>query len=446
MARISARYVLLFLVAIASGASGCAHQPSAEKQDQKQVQDQGAQVPQVVAGNAQRKTLTLTTTQPGRIEAFEETPLYAKTAGYVDEVLVDIGDVVRKDQLLLKLAIPELVDDVEQKEALIAQAEAEVKQAAAAVAAASAAAETAQSRIAEMEAGIARAEADRDRWKSEHARIKELAEKGSVSKKLEEETLSQLRSAEATTREAAAKVQSARTASYEAQANVGKAQADQGAAAARLRVARADLAHAKTMLAYTEIKSPFDGTVTRREVDTGHFVQPASDGAGKPLLVVAQTKEVRIFVNVPELEAPYVDSGDTAKIHVQALTASEFAAQVARSSWSLQEANRSLRTEIDIPNPQGVMRPGMYATATIELARREGALVVPAAAIVRDAAGPACLVVDGGKVMRRPVELGLRSGSEIEIVSGVDENQMIVLKQPDTLKPGQSVRVAPPAK
>ena len=88
----------------------------------------------------------------------------------------------------------------------------------------------------------------------------------------------------------------------------------------------------------------------------------------------------------------------------------------------------------------------MYATATIELARREGALVVPAAAIVRDAAGPACLVVDGGKVMRRPVELGLRSGSEIEIVSGVDENQMIVLKQPDTLKPGQSVRVAPPAK
>ncbi len=446
MARISARYKLLFLVAIASGASGCAHQPAAEKQDQQQVQEQGAQAPQVVAGKAQRKTLTLTTTQPGRIEAFEETPLYAKTAGYVDEVLVDIGDVVRKDQLLIKLAIPELADDVEQKEALIAQAEAEVKQAASAVAAAIAAAETAQAKIAEMEAGVARADADLDRWKSEHARIKELAEKGSVSKKLEEETLSQLRSAEATAREVAAKVQSARTASYEAQANVGKAQADQGAAAARLRVARADLAHAKTMLAYTEIKSPYEGTVTRREVDTGHFVQPASDGAGKPLLVVAQTKVVRIFVNVPELEAPYVDSGDTAKIRVQALTASEFDAQVARSSWSLQEANRSLRTEIDIPNPQGVMRPGMYATATIELARREGALVVPAAAIVRDAEGPACLVVDGGKIERCPVELGLRSGSEIEVVSGVDENQLIVLKQPEALKPGQAVRVAPPTK
>lgn len=446
MTRLSARYVLLFLVVIALGASGCGHQPAAKQQDPKQDPQPGALVPQVVAGKAQRKTLTLVTTQPGRIEAFEEAPLYAKTAGYVDEVLVDIGDVVRQDQLLIKLAIPELVDDVEQKEALIAQAEAEVKQAASAVAAASAAAETAQAKIAEMEAGIARAEADLERWKSEHARIKELAEKGSVSKKLEEETLSQLRSAEATAREVAAKIQSARTASYEAQANVGKAQADQGAAAARLRVAQAELAHAQTMLAYTEIKSPFDGTVTRREVDTGHFVQPASDGAGKPLLVVAQTKVVRIFVNVPELEAPYVDSGDTAKIRVQALTASEFAAQVARSSWSLQEANRSLRTEIDIPNPQGVMRPGMYATATIELARREGALVVPAAAIVRDAKGPACLIVEEGKIVRRPVELGLRSGSEIEVVAGVDENQMIVLKQPETLMPGQAVTITPVAK
>ncbi len=290
------------------------------------------------------------------------------------------------------------------------------------------------------------AEADLDRWKSEHARIKELAQKGSVSKKLEEETYSQLRSAEATAREVAAKVQSARTASYEAQANVGKAQADQGAAAARLQVARADLAHAKTMLAYTQIKSPYDGTVTRREVDTGHFVQPASDGAGKPLMVVARTEVVRIFVNVPEMEAPYVDNGDPAKVHVQALTASQFEATVVRSSWSLQESNRSLRTEIDVPNPHGVMRPGMYATATIELARRESALVVPAAAIVHDDAGPACLVVDDGKVVRSPVELGLRSGSEIEIVSGIDESQMIVLKQPETLKPGQAVGVAPPAK
>ena len=200
------------------------------------------------------------------------------------------------------------------------------------------------------------------------------------------------------------------------------------------------------MLAYTQIKAPYDGTVTRRDVDTGHFVQPANGDAGKPLMVVAQTDKVRIFVDVPEMEAPYVDADDPAKIRVQALTASEFDATVVRSSWSLQESNRSLRAEIDVPNPHGVMRPGMYAMATIKLAQRENALVLPATAIVRDAAGTACMVVDDGKIVRRPVELGLRSGSEIEILSGIEEDQMIVLKQPEALKPGQSVGVAPATK
>jgi len=442
MTRIPATYMLPFIVSFAVVASGCGHKPATEKQNAEKA----ATILLVVAGKPQRKTLTLTTTQPGRIEAFEETPLHAKTAGYVDEVLVDIGDVVKKDQTLIKLSIPELLDDVEQKEAIIAQAQAEVKQAESSVVAASAAADTAQSKIKEMEAGIGRADADYERWKSEHARIKELAEKGSVTKKLEEETYNQLRSAEATTREASSKAESARTAAYESQANVGKAQADQGAAEARLRVAKADLAHANTMLAYTQIKAPYDGTVTRREVDTGHFVQPASGGTSKPLMVVAHTDKVRIFVNVPEMEAPYVDAEDPAKIRVQALTASEFNAKVVRSSWSLQESNRSIRAEIDVPNPHGVMRPGMYATATIKLAEHENAIVVPAAAIVRDALGTACMVVKDSTIVRRPVELGLRSGSEIEIVSGIDENQLIVFKQPETLKPGQAVGITPSVK
>jgi len=442
MDRFTVYSVLLSIVATAVVTTGCGHKPAAENQDT----EKGAPVAQVVASKPQRKTLTLTTTQPGRIEAFEETPLYAKTAGYVDEVLVDIGDVVRKDQTLLKLSIPELLDDVEQKEALIAQAEAEVKQAESAVVAAQAAVETAQSKIKETEAGISRAEAEHERWKSEHARIKELAATGSVTKKLEEETYSQLRSAEAATREVVAKAESARTGSYEAQANVGKAQADRGAAKARLRVARADLAHAKTMLAYTQIKAPYDGTVTRRDVDTGHFVQPASGGSGMPMMVVARTETVRIFVNIPEMEAPYVDLGDLAKIRVQALTANEFDAKVVRSSWSLQESNRSLRAEIDVANPKGVMRPGMYAMATIRLAESSDALVVPATAILRDSGGTACMIVNDGKIVRRPVELGLRSGGEIEILSGIDESQMIILKQPETLKPGQSVGVAPAAK
>ncbi len=126
-------------------------------------------------------------------------------------------------------------------------------------------------------------------------------------------------------------------------------------------------------------------------------------------------------------------------VHSTRLTTSEFDAAVVRSSWSLQESNRSLRAEIDVPNLHGIMRPGMYAMATIKLAERENA-------IVRDAAGTACMVVDDGKIVRCPVELGLRSGSEIEILSGIEESQVVVLKQPEALKPGQSAGVAPATK
>jgi RND family efflux transporter MFP subunit len=427
------------VLTLACGAAGCGREPA-----KTQNVAEGARA-QVAVAKPQRKTLTLTTTQPGRMEAFEETPLYAKTAGYVDEVLVDIGDVVKKDQTLVRLSIPELLDDVEQKQALIAQAEAEVKQAESSVVAASAAAETAQSKIKEMEAGISRAEADHERWKSEHARIKELADKGSVTKTLEDETYSQLQSAAAATREVLAKAQSARSASYEAQANVGKAQADLGAAEARLRVARADLARARSMLAYTEIKAPYDGTISHRDVDTGHFVQPAGGAATKPLMVVVRTDKVRIFIDVPEMEASFVDAGDAVKIRVQALAANEFDATVVRSSWALRESNRSLHAEIDVPNPHGVMRPGMYAMATIELAKRDGALVVPATAIVRDAGEAACMVFDSGRAVRRPVVLGLRSGGEIEILSGIDESQSVLLK-PEGIKSGQPVAATTPAK
>jgi RND family efflux transporter MFP subunit len=421
---------------------GCGSHPPAANQGATDI----AQREQVIAGKAERKTLTLSTTQPGRIEAFEETPLYAKVAGYVDHVLADIGDVVRKDQVLAKLAVPELVDDLDQRDALVAQAEAEVKQAGSAVEAAVAAAQTAESRIAESEAGIARCEAEHDRWKSEYARIQELAAKGSVTKRLEEETLNQARAAEAAKREAVAKVESARAAYYEAQANVGKSRADQGAAEARLQVAKALLARARTMLAYTEIKAPYDGMITRREVDTGHFVQPATAGDAKPLFVVARMDKVRIFVEVPELEAPYVDAGDPAQVRVQALETMRFDAQVVRTSWSLLEVNRSLRAEVDVPNPSGLLRPGMYATVTIRLDERSDALILPAVSILREGDKTYCMCVESGRIQKRPVELGLRSGGEVEVTSGVDADCEVVLKGPEALKAGQQVRLTPPAK
>jgi len=427
----------LLLVCAAIAANGCGHEaaPTAKPADAAE---------QVTAAKPERKTISLSTSQPGRIEAFEQTPLFAKIAGYVEKLFVDIGDTVKKDQVLIQISVPELHDDVHQREALITQATAEVAQAGSTIEANKAAAETAKSRIAEAEAAIGRATADKERWESEHARIKELAANGSVTRKLEDETLSGLRSAEAANREAEAKAQSARTSLQEAEANVAKSQADKVTAEAKLEVARAELARAKTMLGYTEIKAPFDGTVTRRMIDTGHYVYPANGSMNQPLLVVARMDLVRIFVDVPELEASQVDPGDPAKVHVQAVDSLDYDAEVARTSWTLLESNHSLRAEIDVPNPDGRLRPGMYATVTIQLEQRADVITLPVAAVTRDGAKAFCMSVDSGKIVRRPVELGLRSDGEVEILSGLDTNQLVVMAKPETLREGQEVQVAPP--
>lgn len=403
---------------------------------------QTAAVPEVTVAKPERRTLVLSTTQPGRIEAFERTPLFAKVAGYVEEVRVDIGDAVAKDDVLVRIAVPELLDELHEKEALVAQAEAEVKQSESAVTASRAAAETAQSRIAEADAGLIRAKADVERWKSEHDRIEELAAKGAITRRLEEETASARDSAVAAVEETLARGRSARASTREAEARIAQAEADTMAAHARHRVALAAVDRVKTMLGYTEIRAPYAGTVTIRAVDTGHFVQPASGAQGRPLLEVARTETVRIFVDVPELEAGQVDVGDPVEVRVQAADGEVMHAAVTRTSGALVEANHALRVEIDVPNAGHRLRPGMYATVRILLAERPGAIVIPVAAVVRDGSATFCAVVRDGKVERQPVELGLRSGAFIEVRSGLDVVTPIVVRQPERFRDGEVVHCA----
>ncbi len=357
---------------------------------------------------------------------------------------MDIGDQVKKNDVLITLWVPEMHDDLEQKKALVAQAEAEVQQAEAGVEAFQAAAGTAQAGVSQAEAGVLRAEADFQRWQSEHDRIKDLAARGSLTQKLADETLSQLSAAEAAKEEVAASVRSAQAALIEAQAHVKKAQADKVAAEAKARVANAELAKSQTMLDYAEIKAPYDGIITRRNVDTRHYVHPPTGSMSTPLLVVAQTQKVRTFVDVPEMEAALVDGGqtpDSALVLVQSLGGREFKADVTRTSWSLDSANRSLRTEIDIDNKDGVLRPGMYATANILLEERKDVLTVPLTAIVRDGQKTFCCIVESDKIQRIPVKLGLKSGSDVEVLEGLTADQTVVLARADSLKDGQPVEV-----
>jgi HlyD family secretion protein len=419
------------------GMTGCSQ--TGARAESETVSKADASIERVTAAKPKRKTLRVETTQPAWIEAFERTPLYAKVAGYVQQVHVDIGDPIKQGQTLVTLSVPELGDEVAQKEALVAQAEAEVKQAECSVAAAQASTQSATARIAEAQADVGRTVGEYERSSAEYDRIKKLAGNGSVSEKLVDEARNQQQAAAAGRDAAEAAVQSAEAVAREMEAKARKAEADRVAAVARQGVARADLAHAKTMFAYGEIKSPFDGVVTERAVDTGHFVQPAAGGAGKPLLVVARQDKVRVFLDVPELESALVDVGDPATLRVQALGGRELHAAVTRTSWSINNSNRSLRTEVDLPNDGSKLRPGMYATATILLDKRDHALVLPMTAIGEDGGQAYCWCVESGKAVRHNLTLGLRSGAEVEVLKGVNEDSMVVLSRGESLQPGESV-------
>ncbi|MCC6508223.1 MAG: biotin/lipoyl-binding protein, partial [Pirellulaceae bacterium] len=237
----------------------------------------------VTAGPPLKKTLQLFTEQPGRVVAFEETPVLSKLPGYVESVHFDIGDKVTKGQVLVRIHAPEYRDQLEQKRGLLGQAEAHVKQVEAALVAAQAAANSSNAMVTLAEAGVGRTDAEFARWDSELKRMQQLVSKGSVTPKLADETTNKFQAADAARKEAQASIESAKAKLRESEANVLTARANIEAAKAELKVAQSDIAQAETMLTYTVLVSPFDGFVTSRHVDAGHYVQPAGASHAQPL-------------------------------------------------------------------------------------------------------------------------------------------------------------------
>jgi multidrug efflux pump subunit AcrA (membrane-fusion protein) len=390
----------------------------------------------------ERATIRLTTDEPGQLEAFETTAIHAKIAGYVQSLAVDIGDPIKAGQVLAELEVPELIAELEQKRAMIEQARAEQRQAESAVEVAQAAVASAEARVTEVQAAIRRTDADAARWQAEYNRIDQLVRERAITDTLRDETRSKLESAQAGRDEVAAQVRSAEAELAQVGAELDKARSDVAAAAARVAVAEADARRAEAMAGYTKILAPYDGVVTRRHVDTGHLTVPG--GASDPLFVVARIDRVRVAVGVPEASAPLVDVGDHAEVRLQALDGRVFEGQVARISWALDQETRTLRAEVDLENPDGTLRPGLYAYATIVTEEHSDVLTVPAAAIVRDEGKAYCVVVEGDRSQRREVRLGLSDGTRVEVLSGLEGDEAIVASNADALANGQAVRLDPP--
>ena len=209
-------------------------------------------------------------------------------------------------------------------------------------------------------------------------------------------------------------------------------------------VAQAKLQRNQTLLQYARIIAPFSGMITARFVDPGAFIPAATTGSTPrtaALLTLMDYSRVRVQVFVPEPEVPFIKNGLPVKVTVEELPARSFAGTVTRFAHALDEATKTMLTEIELPNPGGDLRPGAYAAVRLEVERKPDALLVPIQALVVEKAGTSVFTVVDNKAKKTPVHTGFNDGINVE-VTDLQPDQRLILAGKLTLTDGQPVNAA----
>jgi len=375
----------------------------------------------VVVASPKKQSLSWAVEQPGSVHPFEVTPIEAKVSGYLKSVNVDLGDEVKgPETVLAELDVPELVQEVAQKKAHVDSAKADAVAAHKAVEVAVAQQKVATAMIAEATAKVAGAQADVNRWESELLRVEKLSTGGgSVDKQAIDESKRQAEKARADRLAAEARVVIANTGVTEADAKKESGDAMAKAAEARVKVAEADVKVAEAMASYGTLRAPFAGIVTGRFVHTGHLVKPGSGQQSMPLFTIARKDIVRVVVDVPESAVQQAVVGASVEVRVPALGNRVFSGpdvKVTRTAGVLHSESRTLRTEIDLKNADGTLKPGMYAMVKL-MATAVDAQVVPTAAVLIADETAYCFAVEDGKAVKYRVQVGRADPTGIQILA-----------------------------
>ena len=205
----------------------------------------------------------------------------------------------------------------------------------------------------------------------------------------------------------------------------------------RMDIARASLEQSETMLRYATLTAPFAGVVTQRFVDPGALIQ-----AGTSVATVMDFTKVRLQVAVPELEASRVALSQPVSVSTDNLPGAQFEGKVARFSYALDTASRTMLAEVSLDNPQLALRPGMLVTAKLGIERHENAVLLPTDALVMEKANAFAFVVEGDKASKRPIKIGFNDGQNVEVLEGVKPTDAIVRVGKRSMSDGQPVRVA----
>jgi RND family efflux transporter MFP subunit len=337
----------------------------------------------VVATTLAPKTTTLQL--PGNVQGKDEASIYARVSGFLKKWYVDIGDKVTNGQLMASIEAPDLDAQVMQAKNSLAQARALVPKSIA---------NTAYNNLTAR-------------------RFTTLANEGAVTRQQADET---------------------RNAAVAASQDM---QSQKAATAA----AQSNLDNLSTLQGYEQVRAPFDGIVTARSVDTGDLVTSGSTTSTTILFKVARIDTVRIFLDVPQRYVPLIHDGQPAKVTVSGIKDKTFDGTVARNANALDPTARTLRTEVDVPNPAGELEPGMYAQISIELTRDVPPVLLPSNALVTRPDGTMVATVDEkNRVHWQKIELGRDYGDTVEVHSGLVAGQKAILNPSDQLQDNDEVK------
>jgi RND family efflux transporter MFP subunit len=361
---------------------------------QAEATQQENALPRVQVVQVTRSSIQSEVQLPGSVQAVTEAPVLARADGYVKRRLVDIGDRVQVGQLLLEIEAPEMDSQIEQAKANVQQ----------------------------MEAAFAQAEANYQQGKSdtELARItagrwSSLSEKGVVSRQDNDVYQAQY------------------------QSRMSNLQSLEKAIAAQrgsVAAGQANLSRLERMQSYLQVKAPFAGVITLRNVDVGALVNTGST----MMFRIAQTDTLRVYVNVPQTQANSIAPGQRAQLTVANIPGRHFEGTVARSANALDPASRTMLVEVRVPNSDGTLFPGMYAQVELSSTRANPPLTVPSDALIMQPGGSTVAVMrEDHTVHLQKIEVGRDYGDRLEVVNGLHDGDMIIPNPGDMAREGLKI-------
>jgi RND family efflux transporter MFP subunit len=343
-----------------------------------------------------------TLTVSSELVPFQEIDVFAKESGFVKDLNVDYGSRVQKDQVLATLEIPELQLQVKEDDAAVKNAEAQIPHA---------------------QEELNRVQAQQKVLQLQYDRLNGVsqAKPGLVAQQEVDDSQGKALASAAQVEAAKSNLQSAESV---------------------LAAAEAKREHDQALFDYAKITAPFAGVVTQRFANLGTLMQAGTSSStqAQPLVRLSQDDLYRLVIPVPESYVKFIHLGDSVNVNVPSLSRT-FPGKVARFSVDVREDTRTMHTEVDVPNPNRILLPGLYAEATITLEKKDDAIAVPLQAVDQDNNKTTVDVVDSsGKIERRPIVLGIQTATDAEVLSGLQEGESVVVSDRSGLKAGQIVQ------